>query len=295
MRYVKTAKMSKTKKAIIGGAVVGVVGTGTRLALGGKKEDEDKDGEKKAGVLTPASQAAGAALWDQLESEKTAAIVVETQPLTFGATPRPGLVYDYAGDKVASGLPMGEAFEKIAGFWSSARSAIGTVGESLQKALTAGRSHLVKNKEGIPHPTEALSALEKTQLAIGGAGVAGGIALAGSGISAANERRRFSQVEQALYADPWFENYTNKSDIGEAYGLMRRYSPSIAKDPIVARSFVRVMVESPEMKHTQTVQELLEAEKKFRESGAFTEDLFDLRRAMRGGARALGLSGTGGK
>jgi hypothetical protein len=240
--------------------------------------------------LTKESQQAGSDLWDGLESDKTAAIVVETQPITFGATPRPGLVYDYAGQKVASGLPMGEAFEKIAGFWDTARKAVGTVGESIQKALTGGRSHVVDGA-----PTKSLEALEKTQLALGGAAVAGTLALGAGGVSAANERRRFHQVEQALYADPWFENYTDKSDIGEAYGLMRRYSPSIAKDPIVARSFVRVMVESPELKHTQTVQELLEAEKKFRESGAFTEDLFDLRRSIRGGARALGLSGTGGK
>lgn len=242
--------------------------------------------------LTKDTQAAGARLWESIDgAEKVASVEVATPELSCGPQPRPGFVFDYGGVKIASGQPQGETFMKLAGVWDAIRRAGTTFGESIQKALTAGRSHMVKVKDGPRRPTEALTALEKTQLALGGAAAGGAIALTGAGVSAANEQRRFSQVELALHADPWFEGMTDKSNVSEAYGLMKRYAPSIAKDPIVARSFVRVMVESPELKHTQTVQELLEAEKKFRESGAFTEDLFDLRRSMRAGSRALGLSG----
>jgi len=237
--------------------------------------------------ITGESQKTAAALWDDLEGEKCASISVA--PLSCGPPPRAGYVYDYAGEKVASDTPPREALLKIAGFWSG-------VAESVNKVLSGGK-RTIQGLGGIPitETAEKLTQLEQAQLGVAAGGIGAALGAATLGISSAQEKRRFSQVEGALLNDPWFENTTDKSQVREAYALMRRYSPTIARDPIVARSFVRVLVEVPDKANIQTVQDLMDAEKKFREGGQFKDEIFDLRKGLRGGLRHLGFGGGGKK
>jgi len=250
--------------------------------------------------LTKESQQAGADLWGAIDggSEKSAVehvVTVGEPTLSCGPPMRDAYVFEHGDFKVAADLPVGEAMQKIAGFWAD--NARGVV-ESLRTIVSGGKtwgSDLLGRRVPM-HQVDKLTQAEGAQLGLAGAAVAGTLGIGTAVINKANERRRFNQVERTLLEDPWFSNLSDKSLVNKAYGLMVKYSPSMAADPIVARSFVRMLVQSEadggmDNANIGTVQELLEAEKKFRDSGAFTEDLFDLRRSMRGGARVLGLAG----
>lgn len=245
--------------------------------------------------LTTASQEQGEALWDEIE--KSASVVPVSLPaFEYGPPPRAGLVFDYAGVKIASGGDPRETMQKLAGVWDSIRGILGTAGRSA-KAIITGGEEVTRGLGGIPlsKPRESLTALETAQLGVLGAGAAGILGAGVAGVDAVNDRRKYHQIRMALHGDPWFENHSDKSKIDSAFEMMKKYAPTIAKDPIVTRSFVRTMVEGDENSmNLSWAQELMEAEKKYRESGNFTEDLFDLRRAVRSGLRPFGYP-SGGK
>ena len=115
------------------------------------------------------------------------------------------------------------------------------------------------------------------------AGLAGALVLGtGLGIRQLYKRRQvqaqYDRVLGAVMEDPTFKNVEQKEDkVPEAYSFLRRYAPTLAMDPVIARSFVRQAIESDVSWMNQTVaQGLSEAESKHRDASRPSKDLRDI-------------------
>jgi hypothetical protein len=227
---------------------------------------------------------------------------------------------DWAMD--AYNAEFGETMQKVAGFWADAwknfsgtiagafRGSAGDVAthtpDSILKTIGSGAMAGTESdqlKALKPLAKEMAGLAKKVQSANKGfgraqLGLAIGIpALAGFGAyhlwSKGKRRRQHAAVEHLLLKQPEFENLADREQVvGEAYGTMRKYAPSIASDPIVAKSFVGLLVSHPDQQNIEVIQNLMEAEKKFRDAGEFSRDWHDISKIVRHPlATALGGGG----
>lgn len=219
---------------------------------------------------------------------------------------------EYPGDeaplweKRAYEVEVAQAMDKLAGFWGDAfknlgqtfrgvlRGApatepIGTV-EFLKKVVTknkAGIRHLdpkalEKTLAGLQKADPLAGAYSKAQAGLAIAIPAMAVAAGANAWSRGQRTRQHGRVERALVNDPEFENQADKEQaISESYGLMRKYAPSIALDPVVSKSFVKLLVSMPDMQNIEVIQNLMEAEKKFQDSREFSTDFRDIQKLIK--------------
>lgn len=212
-----------------------------------------------------------------------------------------------------------DAMQKLAGFWGEAFKNLTTTLKGVIRGGPASDPMTVKDllssitsaNPGGGHSID----LDKTKKFVAGLGkadpLAGGYRKAQVGLalaipaaaiaagakawSSGHRQRQHGRIEQALVNDPEFENQADKEQaISESYGLMRRYAPSIALDPVVSKSFVKLLVQMPDMQNLEVVQNLMEAERKYHDSGEFSSDLRDIQKLMRH-PLVTPFSGGGGK
>ena len=196
------------------------------------------------------------------------------------------------------------AMVKLAGFWGEAfknltttlksvirgggRAVPGSAKDILDVAQTGTHGERaivdIAKLEGLfkGTGTGGMSGFQKAQVGLALALPAAAIAGGAKAWSAGQRVRQHGRVERALVNDPEFENQADKEQaISESYGLMRKYSPSIALDPVVSKSFVKLLVSMPDMQNIEVVQNLMEAEKKFQDSQGFTTDLRDIQKLVK--------------
>lgn len=288
--------------------------------------------------LTKEGQAAGAALWDKLADDKTAAEpelagdLVE-DGLFYGSRPAPGYCFQAGHFKIASPRTVEEANEavvKLAGFWAASFK---NLGKTLKNVVRGGGEEVkpvmpsfgevaktVQKVQGRKGSTDrdvyravrglfeeripsapgggGMSAYEKAQVGLAGALVATPLALGAAEAHDAYKKHEYAKVLERLESDPAFENVSDKQHLKDAYALMTKYSPSIALDPMVARSFVMTLVTHPDLSHLELAQNLMDAEKKYDESRAFSRDFQDRVRRLTRHPLAepfVGGGGGGGK
>lgn len=267
--------------------------------------------------ITAEGQAEGEKLWAKLGSDMSAEDVVKTAAddiagdfLTDGvyydSKPPAGYVFQAGHFKIASpksGEEVAEGITKLAGFWQEAFSNIsGSVrnivrggppaGDALKGVMNSVRvghsgihGHIPDMKafrkaiESIPVDRGSYSS---KQLALGGALVAVPLAAGAAEAHDAFKKHQYAVVLDHLQGDPAFENVSDAAKVKEAYHLMVKYSPSIALDPVVSKSFVMLIVSHPDSANVETIGNLMEAEKKFKESNDFSNAFSDrVRRLMR--------------
>jgi hypothetical protein len=258
---------------------------------------------------------------DQSDTDfvKTAEYGVDDVEFSSGPRIPPGFLIKHATVQVRAPVPpaadapewarreydeqVKTAMLKLAGFWGEAFANLGktlkgvlrggsdvveTKAEDFMKLITKtdGGDISPKKLSKALKDLQAADPLDKTyrtaQTALFGAiplmGLAGGAHL----YSTEKLRRQHASVEHHLAQQPEFKNLADKEQaIGEAYGTMRKYSPTIAADPIVAKSFVTMLVQHPDQQNIEIIQNLMEAEKKYKESGEFTKDWYDISKLVR--------------
>lgn len=284
-------------------------------------------------MLTKEGQAAGAALWDRYQkadlkdsealdllAEKIAGDLVESG-IFYEGRPRPGFAFQ-AGDfelripKTAE--EANEGILKLASFWGDAFQ---NLGRTLQNVVRGGgqaakqiewkdlsrfvntQAHKVNVKGMKAFVDSAATAVsetgmtgyQKAQAGLAGALVAVPLAAGAAEAHDAYKKHQYAVVLDQIMKDPAFENVTDASKVKDAYHMMMKYSPSIAMDPLVSKSFVTFLVTHPDMAGLAAAQSLMEAENKFKESGEFASAFSDrVRRLMRHPLAEPFMGGGGG-
>lgn len=263
--------------------------------------------------ITKEGQAAGEVLWGKLASEDTGALATEEvagDPLQGGvfydSRPPAGYVFAAGHFKIASpksGEEVAAGIEKLAGFWQEAFSNVSAtvkntirggvphtdtmkgVMDTVRTGAGGMRGHIPDMKafrkavDAIPVDRGSYSS---KQLALGGALVAMPLAAGAAEAHHAYKQHQFAVVLDHLQKDPAFENVSDSAKVKEAYHLMMKYSPNIALDPVVSKSFVMLIVSHPDSANVETIGNLMEAEKKFKENNDFSGAFSDrVRRLMR--------------
>lgn len=259
---------------------------------------------------------------------------VITDGLFYESKPRPGYCFQAGQFKIASPRNVDEANEavaKLAGFWSDAFQSLGRtvktvvrggaeavdpswprfteVAEAVERAHKGGPKAQFRAVEKLYRgaasdamaaqaAASGISPAQKAQIGLAGALVATPLAVGAAGAHSAYVKHEYAKVLNGLESDPAFENISDKQNLRDAYALMQKYSPSIALDPMVARSFVMTLVTHPDLSHLELAQNLMDAEKKYDESRAFSRSFDDRVRKLTRHPLAepfVGGGGGGGK
>jgi hypothetical protein len=285
-------------------------------------------------MLTKQGQEAAAKQWDAYEkadlttaqamnllSEKVAGDLVMSD-VFYESKPRSGLAFQAGDFELAIPKTAEEANDgivKLAGFWSEAFGNLGKTlknvvrggevahaGPSFQEVATAmrsgagsgGRLHAIKDLFDAGGAASAaggaMSGYQKAQAGLAAAVVAVPIAAGAAAAHDSMKKHRYAVILKGIQSDPAFENVSDQSKVSDAYHMMVKYSPSIALDPMVAKSFVTFLVTHPDLAGLQSAQSLMEAEAKFRESGEFARDFSDRMRRFAKHPLVGHFSGSGG-
>lgn len=284
--------------------------------------------------ITKEGQERAEALWaelsrDDLKADDVMKLATDdvvgdfvTDGVFYDSRPPVGYVFQAGHFKIASpksGEEVADGITKLAGFWQEAFSNLsGTlknvvrgggkkvdpiqwkelsrfVDAATDKVDISGMKAFVNRANQAVEET-GTTGYQKMQMGLAGALVATPVAFGAAEAHDAFKKHQYSVVLDHLQKDPAFENVSDAAKVKEAYHLMVKYSPSIALDPVVSKSFVMLIVSHPDSANVETIGNLMDAERRFKESNDFTGAFSDrVRRLMRHPLAEPFTGGGGGK